>query len=149
MSTHEVHVHSKQTYQNWQCQDLLEPLPGTEPLKMVLCMRKPTIWVSNQVRHKLANIQSQKQARSLKLWIYVQEGLYYPCSENKGTDQLLGNRKADLGLCFCLSSLLVFLCSGSIVCGLAALLKSCLSEYAWKNMGKLWFLASCEDSMES
>ena len=29
-------------------------------------MRKPTIWVSDQVRHK-----SQKQARSLKIWIYV------------------------------------------------------------------------------
>ena len=28
------------------------------------------------------------------------EGLYYPCSENKGADQLRGNREADLRLCF-------------------------------------------------
>ena len=28
------------------------------------------------------------------------EGLYYPCSENKGTDQLRGYRKADLRLFF-------------------------------------------------
>ena len=27
-------------------------------------------------------------------------GLYYPCSENKGADQLRGHRKADLRLCF-------------------------------------------------
>ena len=26
--------------------------------------------------------------------------MYYPCSENKGADQLLGYRKADLHLCF-------------------------------------------------
>ena len=28
------------------------------------------------------------------------EGLYYPCSENKGTDQFGGYREADLRLCF-------------------------------------------------
>ena len=28
------------------------------------------------------------------------EGLYYPCSENKGADQLRGYREADLRLCF-------------------------------------------------
>ena len=28
------------------------------------------------------------------------EGLYYPCSENKGDDQLRGHREADLCLCF-------------------------------------------------
>ena len=28
------------------------------------------------------------------------EGLYYPCSENKGADQLCGLRTADLRLCF-------------------------------------------------
>ena len=27
-------------------------------------------------------------------------GLYYPCSENKGADQLRGYREADLRLCF-------------------------------------------------
>ena len=28
------------------------------------------------------------------------EGLYYPCSENKGADQLRGYREADLRVCF-------------------------------------------------
>ena len=28
------------------------------------------------------------------------EGLYYPCSENKGADKLRGNHEADLCLCF-------------------------------------------------
>ena len=28
------------------------------------------------------------------------EGSYYPCSENKGADQLRGYREADLRLCF-------------------------------------------------
>ena len=27
-------------------------------------------------------------------------GLYYPCSENKGADQLRGYRETDLRLCF-------------------------------------------------
>ena len=49
-------------------------------------------------------VQSQKQA---------EEGLYYPCSENKGADQLRGHREADLRLCFRLCRLLVFPCGGS------------------------------------
>ena len=32
---------------------------------------------------------------------YIEE-LYYLCSENIGTDQLCGHRKADLRLCFCI-----------------------------------------------
>ena len=32
-------------------------------------------------------------ARGLKFWIYIEEGLFYPCSENKGTDQLRGYAK--------------------------------------------------------
>ena len=39
-------------------------------------------------------------ARGLKFGIYEIEGLYYLCSENKGTDQLRGYREADLRLCF-------------------------------------------------
>ena len=39
----------------------------------------------------------QKMARGLKFRIYEVEGLHYPCSENKGTDQL---READLPLVF-------------------------------------------------
>ena len=38
--------------------------------------------------------------RGLKFRIYIVEGLYFPCSENKGADQLCGHRKADLRLCF-------------------------------------------------
>ena len=33
-------------------------------------------------------VSSQKKGRSLKFWIQVEEELYYPCSENKGADQL-------------------------------------------------------------
>ena len=39
-------------------------------------------------------------ARGLKFRIKIEQGLYYPCSENKDADQLRGNRKADLRLCF-------------------------------------------------
>ena len=45
-------------------------------------------------------VQSQKQARSLKFWIQVEEGLYYLCSKNKGADQLCSYCTADLRLCF-------------------------------------------------
>ena len=75
-------------------------------------MRKPTMWFltrSDTNRH----VQSQKMARSLKFWISKEEELYYPCSENKGADQLRGHRKADLRLCFRLCRLLVFPCGGS------------------------------------
>ena len=41
------------------------------------------------------------------------EELYYPCSENKGADQLRSYCKADLRLCFRLCRLLVFPCGGS------------------------------------
>ena len=40
--------------------------------------------------------------------------MYYPCSKNKGADQLHGYHKADLHLCLRPSILLVFLCSCSI-----------------------------------
>ena len=62
-------------------------------------MRKTTFWFptwsdTNQT------VQLQKMARGLKFRIYEVEGLYYPCSENKGPDQLRGYREADLRLCF-------------------------------------------------
>ena len=41
------------------------------------------------------------------------EELYYPCSENKGADQLRSYCEADLRLCFRLCRLLVFSCGGS------------------------------------
>ena len=45
-------------------------------------------------------VQSQKKARSSKFQIYEEEELYYPCSENKGADQLRSYCEADLRLCF-------------------------------------------------
>ena len=39
--------------------------------------------------------------------------MYYPCSENKGADQLRGDREADLRLCFRLGKNPVFLRCGS------------------------------------
>ena len=59
-------------------------------------MRKPVFGVSDTNWA----VQPQKMARGLKFRIKVVEGLYYPCSENKGADQLCGNREADLRLCF-------------------------------------------------
>ena len=40
--------------------------------------------------------------------------MYYPCSENKGADQLRGYREADLHLCFRLGKNPVFSRCGSI-----------------------------------
>ena len=39
--------------------------------------------------------------------------MYYPCSENKGADQLRDNREAGLRLCFRICKLFVFSCTGS------------------------------------
>ena len=50
--------------------------------------------------HTNRAVQPQKMARGLELRIKVVEGLFYPCSENKGADQLRGYREADLRLCF-------------------------------------------------
>ena len=36
-------------------------------------------------------VQPQKMARGLKFRTKVAEGLYYPCGENKGADQLCGH----------------------------------------------------------
>ena len=53
-------------------------------------------------------VEPQKMARDLKFRTYEVEGLYYPCSENKGADQLRGYREADLRLCFRLCKKRVF-----------------------------------------
>ena len=62
-------------------------------------MRKPTFWFPTWSDTNQA-VQLQKMARGLKFRIYVEEGLYYLFSENKGADQLRGYREADLHLCF-------------------------------------------------
>ena len=46
------------------------------------------------------SVQLQNMARSLKFWIKEEEELYYPCSENKGADQLCSYSGAGLRLCF-------------------------------------------------
>ena len=60
-------------------------------------------------------VQLQKTARSMRFRIKEVEGLYYPCSENKGADQLRGYREADLRLCFRICKLLVFSRGGSFI----------------------------------
>ena len=60
-------------------------------------------------------VQSQKKARIWKFRINVEEELYYPSSENTGTDQLRSYCEADLRLCFRISRLSVFPCGGSFV----------------------------------
>ena len=79
--------------------------------------RKPTIWILNRSDTNQA-VQPLKMARGWKFWIYEVEGLYYPSSENKGTDQLRGYRGADLRLCFRICKTLVFSRRGSnkIIC---------------------------------
>ena len=75
-------------------------------------MGKPTMWFPNRSDTNRP-ARAQKQARSLKFWSYIEEELYYPSSENKGTDQLRSYREADLRLCFHLCRLLFFPCGGS------------------------------------
>ena len=50
--------------------------------------------------HTTRAVQSRNMARGLKFRIQEVEGLYYPCSENEGADQLRGYHEADLRLCF-------------------------------------------------
>ena len=70
-------------------------------------MRKPTFWFPTRSYTNQA-VQPNKMARGLKFRIYEVEGLHYPCSENKGADQLRGYRKADLRLCFRICKMFVF-----------------------------------------
>ena len=62
-------------------------------------VRKPTIWILSASDTNQA-VQLLVMARDLKFCIKEVEGLYYPSSENKGADQLRGNREADQRLCF-------------------------------------------------
>ena len=53
-------------------------------------------------------VLSLNMARGLKFRIQKVEGLYYPCSENKGADQLRSYPEADLRLFFRIYKNLVF-----------------------------------------
>ena len=50
-------------------------------------MRKPAMWFPNRSDTNRA-VQAKKMARGWKFYIKKVEELYYPCSENKGADQL-------------------------------------------------------------
>ena len=50
-----------------------------------LCVRKPTIWVPTRFDTN-RSVQSQKMVTGWKLWIKKVEELYYPYSENKGSN---------------------------------------------------------------
>ena len=73
---------------------------------------KPTMWFLKR-SHTNRAVQAQKMARDWKFWIKKVEELYYPCSENKGADQLRSYCEADLRLCFRICRLLVISCGGS------------------------------------
>ena len=60
---------------------------------MSLVVRKTGLWTNQAV-------QSHKMARGMRFRILEVKGLYYPCSENTGADQLRGCPEADLRLCF-------------------------------------------------
>ena len=68
------------------------------------------IWSSGFLTKSDTNwpVQSQKQARCLKVWLEVEVELYYPSSENKGADQLRSFCEADLRLCFRIGKYPVF-----------------------------------------
>ena len=70
-------------------------------------MGKPTMLFMNWSNTN-RSVQLQKMARILKFWILEEEGLYYLCSGNSGTDQLHGYSEAGLRLCFHICRLLVF-----------------------------------------
>ena len=59
--------------------------------------------------------QPLEMARGLKFCIKEVEVLHYPSSENKGADQLRGDREADLRLCFRTRKTLVFSRRGSYI----------------------------------
>ena len=50
-------------------------------------MRKPVFGVPTRTDTNRA-VQLQKMSRSTQFWIKQEEGVYHPCSENKGADQL-------------------------------------------------------------
>ena len=62
-------------------------------------MRNPVFGVPTRSDTNRA-VQPQKMARGLKFRIKKEEGSHYPCSENKGADQLCSYCEADLRLCF-------------------------------------------------
>ena len=77
-------------------------------------VRKPTFLFPTRSDTNGA-VQRKKMDRALKFRIKKVEEFYYmyPCSENKGADQLRGYCEADLRLYFRICKMLVFSCRGS------------------------------------
>ena len=65
---------------------------------------KTGLWGFQQGLNRAVTEESWK----LKIWLHAEEELYYPCSENKGADQLCSYCIADLHLCFCIDKNLFF-----------------------------------------
>ena len=76
--------------------------------------RKAVFGVSDQLKHNAACTVTE--VKSLKFLIQIRR-LYYPSSENKGTDQLCSYSTADLRLCFRVGNNSVFSRCGSYHCG--------------------------------
>ena len=91
---------------------------------------KQTMWFPNRSDTNWP-VQVQKRARSLKFRILEGEEVYYPCSENKGADQLRGYREADLRLCFRICRLLVFSRGGSFIITKTGL---CSDFFSFRNL---------------
>ena len=66
-----------------------DPCVGKTQYEPLREKRKTTIWVPTRSDTNRA-IQSQKMVRGWKFCIYVEEGLYLPCSKDKGDYQLRG-----------------------------------------------------------
>ena len=86
-----------------------------------LVVRKPVFGVSDQVRGCTATEDSKR----LEIRFLDVEGLYYPCSENKGADQLRSYCAADLRLCFRICKKPVFSQRGSFVIAWCTCLFEC------------------------
>ena len=63
---------------------------------------------TNQSSDTNQAVQLQKIPSGLKFRIQKVEGLFYLCSENKGTDHIRGYREANLRLCFHICKILGF-----------------------------------------
>ena len=75
--------------------------------------RKQNNVVSEQIRHIPACTSTEDGYRLEILDLERRGILYYPCSENKGADQLRSYCDADLRLCFRICRILVFSRRGS------------------------------------
>ena len=74
-------------------------------------LEKASLWgfFSDQVRKTQTRLYSlRRQATGMKFWIYIVEGLYYLCSENKGTVQLCSFCTPEMRLCVCICKKQVF-----------------------------------------